>query len=97
MTVDERIFAFKTLASSLYDAAEAQQTDNSELKEQINQEYIYNPWFIPVFVRTAIASLAKMLSGSNIDRWILPYRDALEETRKSLRTGVITAGNIPLV
>ncbi|MDR1878503.1 MAG: acyl-CoA reductase [Bacteroidales bacterium] len=97
MTVDERICAFKTLSSSLYDAAETPQTDNSELKRQTDQEYIYNPWFIPVFVRAAIVSLAKMLSGNNLEQWILPYRDALAGNRKSLRTGVITAGNIPLV
>ena len=49
MTVDERIFAFQSLSASLGDVLRGK--GNEKLSKQIENEYISNPWFIPVFVR----------------------------------------------
>ena len=95
MTINERIFAFQTLSSSLENALQGK--GNEKLMQQIEQEQSYNPWFIPIFVRKAIAAIAEMLKEKNLKEWILPYLPQLERNEKLQRIGVVMAGNIPLV
>lgn len=95
MTVDERIFAFQTLSASLENTLQGK--GNEKLYNQIENEYTSNPWFIPAFVRRAIAAIAETLKEDNLKQWIFPYLSKLEKPQKSLRIGVVMAGNIPLV
>ena len=95
MTVDERIFAFQTLSASLKGVLQGK--TNGTLVEQIENEYISNPWFIPVFVQRAIAAIGEMLNEHNLREWTSPYLPALKDPQKTLRIGVVMAGNIPLV
>jgi hypothetical protein len=88
--------AFEQLALRLQDALDETKTGNSQLRQPIEQQQLYNSWFSPLFVRKAIRSIAQMLDGKQIEQWILPYRDLFSAQQSSLRTGVIMAGNIPL-
>ena len=97
MTIDERIFAFQALSTSLENALNGKETGNKKLYNQIENEYTFNSWFIPAFVRQAIVAIGKMLEEDYLKQWILPYRKKLEKPQKSLRIGVVMAGNIPLV
>jgi hypothetical protein len=97
MAIDERIFAFQTLSASLENTLQRKENGNEKLYNQIENEYTFNPWFIPAFVRRAIASIAEMLKEDDLKQWILPYRSKLEKLQKPLRIGVVMAGNIPLV
>jgi hypothetical protein len=95
MTIHERIAAFETLSIRLHDTLQEGKT--SKLKQQIEQEHSYNPWFIPIFVQNAIAAIVSMLDGNKLKQWIAPYQSNMESAQKGLRIGVVMAGNIPLV
>jgi len=95
MTIDERILAFQSLYSALENTLQGK--GNDKLYRQIENEYASNPWFIPVFVRQAIAAIVDMLKTENLQQWTDKYRQLLEKERNSLRIGVVMAGNIPLV
>jgi hypothetical protein len=96
MSLNKRISAFEQLSIRLQNTIDEKITGDNQLKQQITQEQIYNPWFIPPFVSRAIGAIAYMLDGKQIRQWILPYQDLLSAQQTSLRTGVIMAGNIPL-
>jgi hypothetical protein len=97
MTLNERISAFKQLSHCLQSTLDSSDSGNIALKQQIEKQQNYNPWFIPLFVKKAILAITQMLDGDNIDYWLSPYRDMLQAPQSSLRAGVIMAGNIPLV
>ena len=96
MSLNKRMSAFEQLSIRLQDTLNEKKTVNNQLKQQIEQEYIYNTWFISPFVREAIRAIAQMIDGKQIQQWILPYYDRLSAQQTSFRTGVIMAGNIPL-
>ncbi len=97
MTVEERIFAFQTLSTSLENTLQEKENGNEKLYNQIENEYTFNPWFISAFVRQAIAAVVEILKENNLKQWILSYREKAEKAEKALRIGVVMAGNIPLV
>jgi hypothetical protein len=97
MTLNKRISAFEQLSVRLQDTLDGKKTGNDKLSRQIEQEHNYNSWFIPYFVRRAMDSIVQMLNEKQIEQWILPYQDMLSIQQSPLRTGVIMAGNIPLV
>jgi len=97
MTIEERISAFAKLADYLQDTLENKQFGSQKLREQIVQEQNHNAWFIPFFVEKSIRAIVQMLDKKQLNSWILPYQNGIETSQKSLRVGVIMAGNIPLV
>ncbi len=97
MTIEERISAFEKLSIRLQDTLEDKQTGNQKLKQQIEQEYNYNPWFIPLFVQKSIDAIIQMLDKEKLTQWTLPYQGISKTSQRSLRIGTIMAGNIPLV
>ncbi len=66
----------------------------------VMREHFHHSWFIPEFVREAASALSRMILGEDghaLERWLEPYRPALEAHAGGRRVGVIMAGNIPLV
>ena len=97
MNLFDRIAALNRLSVIISDTLFSEEKPQQELMQQIENEPVYNPWFIPFFVKKALAEIAKMLQAENLKRWMLPYQNAIENQQKFYRIGVITAGNIPLV
>ncbi len=104
MTLIERIEAFCQLGNILNDKYKYQNSTifhhvNDVLKKwenAINNEYIYNSWFIPEFIREAIKGIILMLNKDKLHQFTALYPD-LESKTISNRIGVIMAGNIPMV
>jgi hypothetical protein len=66
------------------------------LESEIQNSYIYNPWFTEDNVRMALAAIASMLEPSRLAIWLNNYD--LPGLQKSPKTvAVVMAGNIPLV
>ncbi len=65
-------------------------------EKEIEQAHIYNAWFTPEFVRSAIVSLGLMLQEQSINDWIKSY-EILDNPKTIKKVGVIMAGNIPMV
>jgi hypothetical protein len=89
--------AFNRLSKMIFDTLSSSEKADRELTQQIENEYIHNPWFIPFFVKKALEEIAKMLQAENLQQWMLPYQNAIENQKNCHRIGVIAAGNIPLV
>jgi len=97
MNLFDRITALNHLSTIISDTLSADGKASQELRQQIDNEHIYNTWFIPFFVEKSLAEIAKMLQAENLKKWMLPYQNAIENQQNLHRIGVITAGNIPLV
>jgi hypothetical protein len=97
MKLFERIAALDGLSTIVSDTLFGKEKASQELTQLIENEYLYNAWFIPFFVKKSLAEIAKMLQAEQLEKWILPYQNAIENQRETHRIGVITAGNIPLV
>ena len=97
MTIEERILAFDQLSSCLKNTLDNKQGGCQKLIQQVEQEHIYNPWFIPLFVEKSINAIAQMLKKEELTKWISPYIAMLEEVQTPLRIGTVMAGNIPAV
>ena len=97
MNIFDRIAALNNLSVVVSDTLSSGEKAQGELLQQIENEQIYNPWFIPFFVKKALAEVAKMLQAETLKKWIIPYQDEIESQQHFHRIGVITAGNIPLV
>jgi hypothetical protein len=65
------------------------------LKALIDTEHIYNPWFTPANVESAVNAIARTLNGNDLTKWVGRYD--LSENKQSKKVGLILAGNIPLV
>jgi hypothetical protein len=73
------------------------QSSGSVLAEAIDKSFIHNPWFIPSFVRFAIAAWAEALKEEKVSQWIRSYIPAKIEKKDPAVVGIIMAGNIPMV
>jgi len=96
MNLFARIVAFNQLSDIISDTLFSKEKAHLELLQQIENEYIYNPWFVPSFVKKSLAEIAKLLQEENLKKWMLPYQNTIENKKNCYRIGVITAGNIPL-
>lgn len=71
------------------------------LDRAVDEAYRSNPFFTPYMQRNAIASIARcFLCREELERWLGNYREAIESENRGenlLKTGIIMAGNIPLV
>jgi hypothetical protein len=65
--------------------------------EVIEKTHQHNPWFIPRFIRKALASLAEGLKPENMQQWLAPYNLETCLPKKPMNVGVVMAGNVPLV
>ena len=97
MNILDRISAFNRLGMVISDTLSKNENADAELRKQIENEYIYNPWFIPFFVEKSLAEVAEMLQENKLKNWLFPYQNFIEKQQKVHRVGVIMAGNIPLV
>lgn len=68
---------------------------DEELTQLINTEHIYNAWFTPESVTSAVTSIGKMLNVSDLSAWLNKYD--LDKSSLPKKVGLILAGNIPLV
>ena len=67
------------------------------INKLIEDAKLVNAWFTEENVRHAIVSISGMLERDNIERWLIPYMDRLSAEKQPKKTGVVMAGNIPLV
>ncbi|MGF7077946.1 acyl-CoA reductase [Mucilaginibacter sp. UYCu711] len=68
---------------------------DEELTQLINTEHIYNAWFTPESVTSAVTSISKMLNADDLFAWLNKYD--LRKNTSPKKVGLILAGNIPLV
>jgi len=97
MNLKERIETFAELGSRLRITIENSGTGgNEKLFESINGQQFKNAWFTPSNVTEAIKTIGETLTFENLNKWTGMYPE-LNAERKPYITGVIMAGNIPLV
>jgi len=97
MNLNERIEAFSGLGEILRDSLDGKSSKySSTLLQLINTQHIKNPWFTPENVRMAVMAIAEQLTQENLTKWTSYYPE-LNHERKPFKTGLIMAGNIPLV
>ena len=72
-------------------------SEDPEWKETKEKAFVENSWFIPEFVNLSVESIAQnYLHPSSLDILIKTYQ-LREENPHPKKTGIIMAGNIPLV
>jgi hypothetical protein len=87
-TIQELINTFSILGQQL-------SAPDEELTQLINTEHIYNAWFTPESVTSAVTSIGKMLNADDLTTWLNKY--VLSKNTSPKKVGLILAGNIPLV
>ena len=106
MTLDNRIKAFITLGEFLkqFSDNKSKNTHNplnvhfySDFEELLTRVSQHNAWFTEKNVRYALTAIAGSLDRNQLQEWINPYQDAIQNQKKVHRIAVIMAGNIPLV
>ena len=83
MTLNERIEAFSRLGNILIDKDNYQNNNSfphlsdvlKKWENCINNEYIYNSWFIPEFIQEAIKGIIFMLDKDKLQQWTALYPD----------------------
>lgn len=98
MELEKRIRAIENLGAYLrqFRTDEGLHT-KSKLYHLIHNCHLYNPWFIPEFVKTAIVNFGESLEINCLNQWTQMYPALQNEKSLSKRVGVVMAGNIPLV
>ena len=97
MILEERIKSFTILGEILRTALKGGKGKYSEkLNILIEKQYLTNPWFTPSNVMSAINAIADELTEENLIKWTSNY-PMLKAGNRSVRAGLIMAGNIPLV
>jgi hypothetical protein len=97
MNLKERIETFAELGSQLRITGENNGAgSNKKLFESINSQQFKNAWFTPSNVTEAIRNIGNTLTFENLNKWTGMYPE-LGAPRDPSITGVIMAGNIPLV
>jgi hypothetical protein len=76
--------------------SEAADESFAPLNEASRQAYLYNPWFIPEFVRFAYSAWSEALTEEKIGRWLSAYPE-IQKGKSPKTIGLIMAGNIPMV
>jgi hypothetical protein len=97
MNLEDRIKSFAVLGDILQNTLNGRSGNYTEqINNLIDRQYMVNPWFTPVNVRTALKAIAGELTKENLIKWTNAYPE-LKENLIPLKAGVIMAGNIPLV
>jgi hypothetical protein len=66
-------------------------------RTMVDQEHIYNPWFTPDSVLTALQGISGMLQERVLRNWLGRYDLTPPAPGKVKTVGLVLAGNIPLV
>jgi hypothetical protein len=97
MNLKERIDAFAALGEVLRNGLTGKNNNISDkLFNLIDSQHTKNKWFTPENVRMSLNAIAENLTSDNLTTWTNVYPELIE-TRKAFNTGVIMAGNLPLV
>ena len=96
--LEKRIKAFVKLGEFLrnINTPHSEQEFGSLLK-LANECFRFNPWFTPYNVLTSIRNIGESLTEQRLNHWVEMYTRELIQKRRSMRVGVVMAGNIPLV
>jgi hypothetical protein len=99
MAIEERKEALLALRDSIERCLDQRpETPEEEaLSLEIDRAVLRNPWFIPDHMRHSLSSLTGMLEEEEIERWIAPYRERMEEEKDPRSVLLIMAGNLPFV
>lgn len=105
MKLSERIEAFVALGDFLaqFEQKIQKKKQNSaipaafyeEFEQLIEQIHLRNGWFTPFFVRRAIGGIRRFLKKEELEKWVENY--SFPQKAFSKKTGVVMAGNVPLV
>jgi hypothetical protein len=76
---------------------EVEASPGSSLSFETENSCLYNPWFIPSFVRFAYGAWAEALQEDKVAKWISKYTKKNERKKAPVSVGIIMAGNIPMV
>lgn len=85
----------KETISTLSKLGEQLMHPDEALKQLINTEYIYNPWFTPESVGGALVAIGVSLTTDDLTTWLSGYDITKDTSPKKI--GLILAGNIPMV
>ncbi|MBN1184666.1 MAG: hypothetical protein JXB49_20405 [Bacteroidales bacterium] len=96
MTLKERIDSFILLGDRLRLLFATKEIEG-KAKEIIEKAEKQNPWFIPEFTIEAIKSISDNLTEDKLYTWLSKYPLIPVQNKDPKKTGVIMAGNIPLV
>jgi hypothetical protein len=104
MLNEQIIHDFSSLGSKFLEASrqellltEVEPSPGSLLKFEIENSCHYNPWFIPSFVRFALAAWAEALQKEKVAGWSSKYIQIDKGKKAPASVGIIMAGNIPMV
>jgi hypothetical protein len=89
MNFEERVRAFVLLGQRITTI------DSTTLNSIYDRVGNQNPWFTPANITTALTGVSKMLSESELRKWLSSY--TFDDNRPSKTIGLVLAGNIPLV
>ncbi len=67
------------------------------LRKIAEESVRHNGWFTPPFVSHALHALGESLREEQLEQWLVPYADRLENQKTPKTVGVVMAGNIPAV
>ncbi|BDD03410.1 acyl-CoA reductase [Aureibacter tunicatorum] len=90
MTLDKKIETFAALGTCLKNLTDL------ELEIWQSQAYARNNWFTPENVKKSIDGIIHMLQKEKLEQWTKKYPE-LSKEKKSIKVGVVMAGNIPAV
>lgn len=91
MQLSERITAFVRLGEEL------KSKKINDLQKIIQNEHLYNPWFITPFVQTSIDNISLWLEKETLENFLKKYYYLIENEKITQNIGIVMAGNIPLV
>jgi hypothetical protein len=88
ITIQDLIHNFNKLGQQL-------SSPDESLKAIIDTEHIYNAWFTPESVESAVKAIGQTLNQADLTEWLGRYDLSKDTSPKKI--GLILAGNIPLV
>ena len=98
MNLTQRIESFEMLGDRLRRYSDnSTEADIMPLAEAARLASAFNPWFTPGHISVALNNLGALLTPGNLNRWLIPYRDRIEQVSVQKTIGVVMAGNIPAV
>lgn len=104
MEIEQRIEAFARLGDVLNGCAQGSEqavlpvnagSEAMKLGEHMTRAANENAWFIPEFIRKAIAGIAMLLNPLSLAQWTAQYD--LKNVHTTKTVAVIMAGNVPAV
>ncbi len=85
------------MAALLEEMESGAQDKGNPLKNIVQQAARMNPWFVPEYSLRALKSWSVLLGRKNLEAWLAHYSIPDEGFSPPRKTGIVMAGNIPLV